>query len=1135
MQEPIKKFFDNGLDADSAEFLVPPNSFISGKNFRIGTSEKGGFGFIENILQNAEKAHTLPAGTNTRIGFATDDENGFIVKFNQNSNGDDGIYLYDIVDDLWYTVLLSDDVTGGLNFSKYLLINGAYIINNILYWNDNNNEPRKLHLGAFIAAYGQSPLPSPIETVYTPTFPIDETEITLIRKPAPYPPAIQKLYDSGFSNNFIGNESYQLAVRLVHFEGEEAVLSGWSKSSLLNTSSENFNYIHVILDNTETVPQTVRLVQLIVKDGSTGKGFVAKQWDRLITDENTLIEANALYFDFYGNITGEQVDDATMVRPFHSVPFQAGTQERGKNRTLLADNLEGLDTPDTTSLELSLPSPISLGFTTLNKTLISIKHRRIIPLTDNPTYAYSAWYVLITEVLPVGYYALTATEQTVTPSFIYPTLPSPPVTVAYTGLTWRGATIQDAVKATRPGTNQTFGAQQEISTTGYPCSVTGISTDTYNVYLPQSQHKGAVTFYDRYLRKCGAITNEQIIGIPPRNYAFSSGYGAINWTLSYVNALAEIPLFAYYYSVDLSRNLRTPYFIASFDNAVRYATKNATTGLLEFTATTFAANIVAVGINANALLQANLGWNATIGDQCILIDNSDNRYELPIIGSEGDYFLLKATDVGNVSAKTWVYEFYVPYKSSEQEPFFQMGELFTITDSGTVSRNYETLFGSFRPSTFVLTRSYNATTYFAEVMCPNDVYFQRWDTDEGRPNLITKLGQVRKPTGVSFSNIYIQGTQTNGLSAFEALNKRILPEDMGTIRKLIETSKVQKDGNVILAIGEQETASIYLGETEVFDAEGNSFLAKSDEFIGQVNILRGSFGTHHPESVVPYKGQVAWFDISSSCFVRYDNNGLFPISDYGMKRVANLFAKKLATLSVEQIEALGSRPFVFGGVDPYNEEFLFSIPSTEATPPKGYLEDYVSPDLPVIYPYDIYDGIGKVLVFRMKQDRWGAPHEYQADGFVDIQELLYSSKNGKLYKHNNDNGTSNTYSSFYGTQVNPAIGFILNELPNIIKEFITLSIEGNTQPSWCHIRTENINIQSSDIVGEWVDRENVKYTAILRDRLSPNVSGLFADKLFTGDKMRGNWAKIYVEFTTNQLIQIRFFNIGVIKSLGHTT
>lgn len=1139
MKKQVKKFFDKLLDSDTAEHLVPPNNFVAGHDFRIGTTDLGGEGYIENILKTAEKTHFInSAGVDLRIGFATDDENGFIIKFNQNSLGRDGIYLYDIVDDVWYTVLLSGDVTGGLNFNKYALINGAYVVNGNLYWNDNRNEPRKLHLGAFMSAYGASPLPPPVETDYVVSFPINATEITLIRRPCAYPPSIQKLLDSGFNNNFINNNSFKFATEFIDFTGEHAVLSPWSKASFFNTATETYNYIHVVLDLNDTVPQTVRFVRLVMQDMATGKGVAIRTWDRLITAENTLINNQNISFDFYGNQTGESVDDAAMTRPFHSVPLLSGSQAIGKNHTILADNLEGYDTPGTTSLTLSLPAPISLGFSSLNKVLISIFHRN--GRAQPETYAYSGWFVYLTEVVPVGYYLIngTSTLREDTSNIggaVYGNggdvpLPNPAsyTSVAFSGLTYKGDSLQAVAQNTKPAdTNRWDGPY--ATTTAFPSAITGLTSTTANVFLPQSIHKAGVVFYDRYLRKPGVVQSTSTITIPPRNYAFSVGYGGINWLLNTLNLLNEIPVTAYYYAV--VKIILKPYFVAAFDDAPKYATRNATTQLLEFTATAYATNVVAIAINANALLQAGLGYVFSEGDQAIVVNDANTRYEIPVIGQDGFYILLKPQDIGSLSGEKLVYRIYTPYKTSTQEPFWEVGQMNAITDAGTVLRTYSQLAGSFRPDTFALTRNYNGTTYYAEAMNPNDTYFERWDTDAGRPNLITKLGQERHATGISFSNIYVQGTQSNGLSAFEGGNKEILPEDIGTINKIILTTKVQKEGSVLMVIAEEEVVSVYLGETMLTDAQGNTYWATSDKFIGQVNVLRGGFGTSNHESVIFHKGMGAWYCKNLGSFVRYDVNGVKSISDNGLKRVANLFSKKYSSLSVAEIEALGSRPFVFGGYDPYHDEIYFSIPATESVPPKGYVPGYESPDLPIIWPFDVYDGVAKVLVYKLMFDEWAAPHSYQTEGFVDIRDYLYSAKNGQLNKHNVNDGTANTYSSIYGEEMIPAIAFLVNEMPNLVKEFLTLNVEGNTQPTFCLVLTQKPNLQVTDIRSgdsEWLTREGVIYAkkGLLRDRLSPNVSGTFDQKIYTGDKMRGNWAFFYIEYQTTSLLQIRFHNIN---------
>lgn len=1147
MQKLVKKFFDNGIDADLAEHLVPPNSYISGNDFRIGTTDKGGAGYIENILKNAEKFHTLPSGgTNIRIGFAADDENGWIIKFNFNSIGDHGVYLYDIIGDLWYTVLLDADVDGGLNFDKYHLINGAFIINEILYFNDYYNEPRSINLGAFISAYGASPLPSPAEADYVVSLPVDYTEITLIKKGPSIPPAIFKEWGSTFDNNFIANDSFQFAVRWKFFTGEETVLNDWSASSFLNDPNQTFNVIRVVVDGTEIMPQGVRLVQLIVKPSSTGKAFVIKTWDRLVPSEKTEIDNQALSFVFYGNINGEPIDSPSLVRPFYSVPLLSGSMAPGKNRILLGNNLEGYDTPLTTSLSATLTSQSTGGTSSVVKNLVEVRLAFGLAGPNND-YAYGGWYVYLNEggVTP-GYYLVNGTEKTSVGSvggldpnqyyYFAPSLDPPPATASPASLTFRGDTVAQVQENVG---NAFSGGQIEGSqfyTRATTISVLGLSVTVYNIIKSNSIYKLGVVFYDRYLRKCGVVFTDDIVSIPKRNYSLSSVTTSINWTLGYSNVLEEIPDWAYYYQVVRTLNLRTRYFIESYDEEVRYATRGSD-GLLDFTGTTYTINTVAIGINSKALLQANLGYVFSEGDQAIIIDDSNNLNELPVIGQEGEYILLKPKDIGNTTSKKFVYEVYVPYKTSEHEPFYGMGQMLKVTNPGTSLRTYGTLSGVFRYDAFAFTRNYNATAYFAEAMNPNDTYFERWDTDAGKPSLITKLGQKQYETGVRFSNVIIDETQTNGLSAFEALNRETLPEGMGTITKLVQAAKVQKDGNIILALCEQEAASVYLGETEVFDAEGNSFLAKSDKFIGQVNVLKGGFGCSNHESVVAFHGQVAWYSKKMASFVVYSNNGVYPISENGMKRVANLFTQDYSGLSVSEIEALGSRPFIFGGVDPFHDEIYFSIPSTLSTPPKGYLPDYVSPDIPIVYPYDIYDGTAKVLVYQLKKDRWAAPHNYQTEGFIDIRNFLFSSKNGSLYKHNTDDGTANTYSKWYGANVIPSIGFILNEDASDIKEYLTLSVEGNFTPTFVQLRCELPNVQDSDAQSqsEFTIREGVAYLPIKRDRLSPNVTGTYDQKLYTGDKMRGQYMKVFVEFETNALIQIRFFNVGYSSSLGQKT
>lgn len=1156
-----KKYFE-GLNADDDVNLLGETDYINAENIRWGSTNDGATMRIENIGGTIAlpSGFALPAGA-ICIGGAVEKAGRYLVYMIYSPTGS-MIALFDIATSTHYPLIEDADIEGGLCFSKDHPIHSAKIINDVLYWTDIV-APRRFNIGAVLKGKDTGTDYLDPGWNYNNPLSLQQHDIALIRKPANYAPSISKDTDATFENNFIRNDSFQFAWQYTYYDGEVSVLSEWSEASLLNQATQDYNFIKVIMNEDEELPQAMRILSLVVKIGSTGKSFVVRLWDKekenSVTGELAKFSAGTgeLLYNFYYNITGPFIDDATSVKPFDSVPVLSGTLEIARNRVFLGDNTEGYDTPATTSLTLTLPDPVTIGFTTLTKNLISIKHKS----TVINIYAYSAWYVYLTEVLPVGYYAITATEQTVGFPPNYPTLPAAPTTVAFSGLTFRGADLPTVFSNTRP-VGSTTTPNSEVVQTANACDVTGISISTYRAFVPQSLYRGGVVFFDEYMRKCGVVTNDGLsISIPPRDFAFSQGYSTINWTLSNTLAADEIPAFAKYYTPVLTLNMRTRFFIASFDDTVKYATRDAD-GLYVFTSTTFVTGAVAIAINTTALLRANLGYVFSDGDQCILIDDNDVVYELPVIGMAGEYVLLQPTDIGDTTAATFVYEIYTPYKASAQEPFYARGQVFPVIDPGEVFRTYSTLTGSFNSDAYVMSRNYNSVTYFAEAMSPNDTYYRSWFTDAGRLNIITNEGQRRKKSNISFSNVLLPGTQVNGLSSFEALNEQNLPVEMGAIRRLMLASKAQSEGTVMVAIGENETASVYLGETQIFDSINNSFIAKSDNVIGQVNVLKGSYGTMHPESVVLHKGYVFWFDVNNGAFVRYANNGLFPVSNYKLRRVAKLLADKLLTTSAATIEGFGSRPFVIGGVDNYHAEILWAIPKVSNTAPKGLLIDYVdssssssdsdsdseseSSDDGVtisspLYPYDIWDQQAKTLVFKDEIEgtgfgnRWMGAYTFSPEWMLINGNDLYSFENGILYSHNDT--TPGNFNTFYDVSHRSRIMLACNTEPSKVKSFKSISVEASQEPVFTHIRSEYPYTQSSDLLAtDYRDREGMFYAGFYKDRLSPNVTGSYDERMLKGDPMKTAALRILLEFEcTNQLLILRFVNILFNNSKGHKT
>jgi hypothetical protein len=286
--------------------------------------------------------------------------------------------------------------------------------------------------------------------------------------------------------------------------------------------------------------------------------------------------------------------------------------------------------------------------------------------------------------------------------------------------------------------------------------------------------------------------------------------------------------------------------------------------------------------------------------------------------------------------------------------------------------------------------------------------------------------------------------------------------------------------------------------------------------------------------VTEYRGNVYWLDIRNGRYVQYSPNGLFPISNYKMTRFWKQFSDAYMSLTPQEMEAMGFRPFVFSIVDPYHNELLVTIPKTLALPPKGYLPDYPE----IAYPFDIWDGNGKTIVYdlKMEPNRWIGSYSFAAENFISLNSKLYSFKYGQLYEHNQ---TTN-YNEFYGVQYKSKIMFLANQEPQRPKSYNAISIEANDGtllPTFTYMRSENPYVQASDLVDySYRLLEGVLYATIMRNKIRPTFDGYATDALLTGEKMRANVLRVMIEFavTTNPL-ELRFVNIMYVQSLGHTT
>jgi len=914
-----KKLFTGGINSDDADILVDSKEYLNALNIRFATTESGKVGQLSNVEGNTLKATTLngsgvqvawtlPAGTNTTIGAIEDTPNKRIFFFNKNSNASDGIYCYDADTNLVYTVLLASQVEGGLSFSSN--IHSVAIIDNLLYWTDGIKPQRRINVEAGIKMNHPSyatVVPPYVSTVLAP---IKQSVISLIRNQPWAPPTIQKSTDATYLNNFIKNEAFQFAYRFVYRDYEISTFSPLSDLANYNTSTDGFNRIQVTIPTTQKIEQDVIRIEVAVRFAVGGKYSVVKSFSdtTAFSSHNT---GTALNFYFYNDAVGIAVDDATAFKQYDSIPLKSQTLEIAKNRLFLGNNYDGYETPKSTSLSVGTANG---GGATLTGTWCSLVY--------GTAGSQATLYLLdVTGIDPnAGYYEPSSPPN---PSAF-------PTTVAWNTLSFRGAGISNVLSylgITYQDIISFTAGLGYADVTGYSGVITSIVNK--RAFKSDSSYRLGVVFFDEAGRKCGVSTREDLkVVTADRAYATVQYTTDVTWALSNSpsTVLSEIPVWAKYYSVVMTKCLRTSFFMQLKADGIKWVTKKDD-GTYQVE-NSYSQSHYGLAIDVKSLYGIGYGYSYQEGDLVKLYGSSTQKTTLSIRDTFGSYIVC---DNFHATDANFLYEIYSPYTQSLNEPYYERYQTYVVNNAGTDNRAYSTITGSFQGDITIISRGTSPTDYLVEAMSPADINWKNWNTDAGRASIVLDIKPADKKTSVYFSNVIVLGSQTNGLSTFDVLDQTQLPYELSSIQKLQLVSKVESEGTVMLAIGEQETASLYLGESQVFDNTGSSFLAKSSGVVGNVNVMRGSYGTINPESVVRYMGNVYWFDANKGSVVSYSVNGLFPISANKMQKYFRKVGQDVLNRGLK----------FYGGVDPYHNEILMYAPRKSAIPEGARLTDMI--------------------------------------------------------------------------------------------------------------------------------------------------------------------------------------------------
>ena len=146
MPEIKNTFLKGKMNKDLDERLIPNGEYRDALNVEVSTSEGADVGTVQNVLGNYRLENIVDSGFKCVGSIANEKTNRlywFISKYDV-----DAILEYDIASDETIPVLVDKNAGNYKAVLKFFgnIITGINIIDNLLFWTDNNSEPKKINI-----------------------------------------------------------------------------------------------------------------------------------------------------------------------------------------------------------------------------------------------------------------------------------------------------------------------------------------------------------------------------------------------------------------------------------------------------------------------------------------------------------------------------------------------------------------------------------------------------------------------------------------------------------------------------------------------------------------------------------------------------------------------------------------------------------------------------------------------------------------------------------------------------------------------------------------------------------------------------------------------------------------------------
>jgi hypothetical protein len=324
----IKRNFTRGImNKDLDDRILPDGIYRDGLNVKAASSDGDDSGTIQNYLGNTEmvnvdtliQAEGLASTTNiVPIGSFTDTKNNYIYWF-LTSDDYDIIFRYfenDAGVASGRLVLIETRSTGIMAFNPQYLITGVNLIENLLFFTDGLNPPRRIN----------------VDKDYRDGD-ISENNVNVIVKPPLSAPEILLVDEPGIEDNTIEDKFIRFAYRYRYENNEYSALSPFSKTAFeaqefsfdfgtgRNKSMQNkANSIDITVD---VGTKEVQKVDIVAKDSRNKNTLIVTTIDK----SDIITTGNIYKYKFKNNKVYTVLPQSQVNRLFDNVPLKAKAQD----------------------------------------------------------------------------------------------------------------------------------------------------------------------------------------------------------------------------------------------------------------------------------------------------------------------------------------------------------------------------------------------------------------------------------------------------------------------------------------------------------------------------------------------------------------------------------------------------------------------------------------------------------------------------------------------------------------------------------------------------------------------------------------------------------------------------------------